>query len=144
MRFGNIIRPGKQGAGGGGAAAFPAMVSAALRGEPYKVTALEGIKDDFVYVKDVAQGLVRATDVDDVTNWAFNIGTGIASTMEDFAAAVRQVVPEPTSPSTSCLAWTITKSAACSTSSAPAKSSTTEPEFLLPAAVADLAQQLSS
>jgi UDP-glucose 4-epimerase len=93
LRFGNIIRPGKQGTGGGGAAAFPAMVSAALRGEPYRMQALAAVRDDFVYVKDVAQGLVRASTVDNVPSWVFNIGTGVPSTMADFGQAVRDAIP---------------------------------------------------
>jgi UDP-glucose 4-epimerase len=93
LRFGNIIRPGKHGTGGGGAAGFPAMVSAALHGESYRMTSLEGVKDDLVYVKDVAQGLVRATTVNGASSWAFNIASGVASTLEDYAAAVRSAIP---------------------------------------------------
>jgi UDP-glucose 4-epimerase len=143
LRFGNIIRPGKQGAGGGGAAAFPAMVSAALRGEPYRVSALEQVRDDFVYVKDVAQGLVRASLVDDVVvDWAFNIGSGVPSTMSDFADAVRDVIPGADVEVELTVGVDEYKVRCVLDITRARKQLGYEPEFTLPAAVADLAEQL--
>lgn len=142
LRFGNIIRPGKQGAGGGGAAAFPAMVSAALRGESYRVDALAGVRDDFVYVKDVAQGLVRATTADDVHGWAFNIGTGVSSTMSDYAAAVREAIPGADVDVNLVPGVDEYKVRCILDISAARKELGYEPEYSLRAAVADLAEHL--
>lgn len=142
LRFGNIIRPGKQGAGGGGAAAFPAMVGAALRGERYRMKTLAAVRDDFVYVKDVAQGLVRASVVDGVTSWAFNVGTGVPSTMADFAEAVRQVIPGA-DVEVELTPGQDDYKVRCILDITRARTELGyEPEFDLPAAVADLAAQM--
>ncbi len=142
LRFGNIVRPGKQGAGGGGAAAFPAMVSAALRGEPYRMQTIAGLKDDLVYVKDVAQGLVRATTVDDVPSWAFNIGSGRASTLDDFAAAVRAAVPGADVEIESTPGVDDYKVRCVLDISRARRELGYEPEYDVDAAVADLAKEL--
>jgi UDP-glucose 4-epimerase len=143
LRFGNIIRPGKQGAGGGGAATFPAMILAALRGEPFRKQVIEGLKDDLVYVKDVAQGLVRATLVDETESWAFNIASGTASTWEDYADAVRAAVPGADIEITPTPGVDDYKIQSVLDISRARRELGYEPEYTLTTAVADLAGELS-
>ena len=144
LRFGNIIRPGKEGTGGGGAATFPAMVSAALRGERFRATEIEGLKDDLVYVKDVAQGLVRATTMDWASSWAFNIGSGRASTLGDYAAAVRAAIPGADVGVDVVPGVDDYKIRCVLDISRARRELGYEPEFTLESAVADLAEHLRS
>jgi UDP-glucose 4-epimerase len=51
-------------------------------------------RDDTIYVKDVAAGIVRGCSVATLPSWAYNISTGRVSSLRDFADAVRSVLPE--------------------------------------------------
>jgi UDP-glucose 4-epimerase len=50
-------------------------------------------KNDFIYYKDVAKGIVLACTVEGMKDRIFNIGSGHASTLGDFAKAIRRMYP---------------------------------------------------
>jgi nucleoside-diphosphate-sugar epimerase len=63
----------------------PTAVSAALRGEPIRLTR-PGIARDFVYVEDVVDALVRAAAAPGVVGEIVNAGTGVQTTNEELVA----------------------------------------------------------
>lgn len=141
-RFGTLIRAGKKDLGGSWAAPYSAVVQAALRGEPFAHKVVAGAKDDVTYVKDVAHGLVLACYAEKVESWAFNIATGVGTTWEEWAEAVRtvftsadiqlEVVPEP---------WEGFRSQSILSIERARRELGYEPEFDNVAMVRDLAEQ---
>jgi UDP-glucose 4-epimerase len=71
-----------------------AIVENAYFGRPTRVLRGGEQIDDFVYTKDVAQGLVRAATVERTTHHVFNIGTGLPSTLWDAAEVIRARYPD--------------------------------------------------
>ncbi|MBI2858238.1 MAG: NAD(P)-dependent oxidoreductase [Chloroflexi bacterium] len=51
-------------------------------------------KEDFMYVRDVANAVVLACLAKNVKHHIFNIGTGVGSTLHDFAGAIKKVYPD--------------------------------------------------
>lgn len=69
----------------------PGMVEAALAGEPYR--AAEWPRMEWAWCTDIAMGTFLAATHADPRSRIYNLGAGCASTLSDFAAAVRARVP---------------------------------------------------
>jgi UDP-glucose 4-epimerase len=92
LRFGTIFGPGKQ-ERHGPIGIHGRMIEGALRGDPVRFPQGGDQVDDIIYVKDVAQGIVRALLAPAPPHRVFNIGSGAAISYRDFAAAVRTAIP---------------------------------------------------
>jgi UDP-glucose 4-epimerase len=92
LRFAAIYAPGKHDRQAN-IGVLATIVENAMRGEPVRVEHGGDQGDDMMYVKDVANAVVRACVAERPRNWAFNVGTGTASTLREFADAVRAAVP---------------------------------------------------
>jgi UDP-glucose 4-epimerase len=91
VRFSSSFGPLKRGT----PASPDGMVQAAAEGRTVQIRRFpDGVRDDFVYNKDVAKGIVRATLAAPPRHRAFNLGTGQGVTHEDIASAILRVVPE--------------------------------------------------
>lgn len=92
LRFGTIFGPGKQ-RRHGHAGLFSHLVEAAHRGEAATVAKGGDQFDDLVYVADAVHGVALAIEVDHVPSRAYNIASGRACSVRDFAEAVRHACP---------------------------------------------------
>jgi nucleoside-diphosphate-sugar epimerase len=91
IRFASAFGPLKRGPT---ATSPDGMLYAALAGEPVRIRRFrDGERDDYVYNKDVAQAFVLAALAPRPTHLAYNIGSGRGSDHNDFARALRAVVP---------------------------------------------------
>ncbi len=70
------------------------IIENAMLGKPTRHPQGAEQKDDFVYNKDVANGIVLACFAQNLTHHLFNIGSGVGSTLLDFAAATKKVFPK--------------------------------------------------
>jgi nucleoside-diphosphate-sugar epimerase len=50
-------------------------------------------RGDYIYARDVAAGLVRIADAPALSRTIYNLGSGLAATVEDWCAALAQAVP---------------------------------------------------
>lgn len=71
------------------------IIENAMLGKPFRHPQGAEQKDDFVYNKDTANGIVLACMAKALTHRIFNIGSGKASTLPEFAAAVKRIYPAP-------------------------------------------------
>ena len=92
LRFATTFGPGKT-ERHGMMGVTSQIVEAPAAGRPFSVKQGGDEKDDFVYNKDSALGIYLATMVETVEHRAFNIGSGIGQTLNDFAAILRKRIP---------------------------------------------------
>ncbi|MEU5930592.1 NAD-dependent epimerase/dehydratase family protein [Streptomyces antimycoticus] len=92
LRFGAIYGPGKK-ARHGPVGVHSRIIENAMLGVPATVGRGGQQGDDMMYAKDVAQAIVRACTSTNLGSWVYNIGTGVRTTLEDFADAVRARYP---------------------------------------------------
>ncbi|MGH9154071.1 MAG: NAD-dependent epimerase/dehydratase family protein [Acidimicrobiales bacterium] len=92
LRFAATYGPGRM-ARHGALAIRSAIVENAVFGRPTKLARGGDQLDDFVYTKDVAQALVKATSASGLEHRVFNIGTGQASSLSAAAEVIRRHVP---------------------------------------------------
>jgi UDP-glucose 4-epimerase len=92
LRFGLIYGPGKK-ARHGPIGMHSRIIENAMLGAPTTVARGGDQGDDMMYTKDVAQAITKAATVHP-GSWVYNIGTGRASTLHDFADAVRNRFPD--------------------------------------------------
>jgi UDP-glucose 4-epimerase len=92
LRFANIYGPGKL-ARHGKVSLHSKIIEYALAGRPVRLPQGREQKTDMIYVDDVGQGIALATLNDQLPHTAYNISTGRAETIVDFANAVRTVIP---------------------------------------------------
>ena len=92
LRFGTIFGPGKL-VRHGKVSILSQILENAAAGVPVTVSGGDQ-QDDMVYVEDVAEGIVRAVLADRLSHDVYNVASGRGSTLRDFAAAVRQVLPD--------------------------------------------------
>lgn len=71
-----------------------ALIDAANRGEPARLSGDGRQSRDFVYVDDVVDALIRTRERG--TGLVVNVGTGVQTTLRDLAAAVAKGGPAPT------------------------------------------------
>lgn len=92
LRFAATYGPGRM-ARHGALAIRSSIIENAFFGRPTKLARGGEQMDDFVYTKDVAQALVKATTAEGLDHRVFNIGTGIPSSLALAAEVIRQRVP---------------------------------------------------
>jgi len=92
LRFSNIYGPGKL-ARHGRVSLHSKIVEGALARTPVRLRQGSEQKADMIYVDDVAEGIALATLKDQLAHTAYNISTGRAETMVQFADAVKAVIP---------------------------------------------------
>ncbi len=90
VRYGAVAGPWSGRGGGGPSNVFRDAVVNALRGAEAAVPA--GAME-WVYVKDAAQGTVLALKADDLKSRIFNVTMGSVTAPEEFAAALKAVLP---------------------------------------------------
>jgi UDP-glucose 4-epimerase len=91
-RFASVYGYGPYTGGGNVGMDMYAMVQAALSGKPARMG--PGIADanDFVYVKDIAQGLRLLTTTASLPHQAYNLGTGVAATIADIQRGLQKIL----------------------------------------------------
>ena len=92
LRFATTYGPGKT-ARHGNMGVTSQIVEQPARGEPFRLAQGGDEKDDFIYNKDSALGIYLAATAKSLTSRVFNIGTGVGSTLQDFAAILRRHLP---------------------------------------------------
>jgi UDP-glucose 4-epimerase len=93
LRFAATYGPGRM-ARHGALAIRSEIVENAFHGRATVLAKGGDQQDDFVYTKDVAQGLVRALDAEGLTHRVFNIGTGLPSSLAAAATILRSRFPD--------------------------------------------------
>lgn len=96
LRFSTTYGPGKISKYGASSpmSIHGRIIENAMLGKPTSVTQGADQKDDFIYNKDSANGIVLACTMEGLAHQVFNIGSGIGSTLLDFAGAVKKVYPK--------------------------------------------------
>lgn len=91
-RFASVYGYGPYTGGGNVGMDMYAMLQAALAGKPAPMG--PGIADanDFVYAKDIAQGLRLLTHAKTLPHQAYNLGTGVAATIGDIQFGLRKIL----------------------------------------------------
>lgn len=92
LRFGTTYGPGKT-ARHGAKGITSQIVEKPANGLPFRLAQGGDQKDDFVYNKDSALGIYLACIAENLQDRVFNIGSGVGSTLNDFARAVRRHLP---------------------------------------------------
>jgi len=93
LRLATLYGPGRL-ARHGAVAMMSEMLERARNGLGMQITKGTEQGDDLLYTPDVASGIVRAVFAEALKDRVFNIGSGHATTLGQFAAAVREVFPE--------------------------------------------------
>ena len=93
LRFSMIYGPGKRPTHGSGAY-HSILIEESLAGRPVVLPKGADQKDDVIYVRDVAQAIVRAVLAPGLPSPVYLIGTGTPSTPVDFALAIKDLVPQ--------------------------------------------------
>jgi UDP-glucose 4-epimerase len=93
LRFASIYGPGKT-LRHGAVGVHSRIVEPAVRGESVTVARGGDQIDDMVYIKDIAQALRKAAHMKVAPKPAYNIGSGVGSTLTQFAEAVRKTLPD--------------------------------------------------
>jgi UDP-glucose 4-epimerase len=92
---GMVYGPGSAASGGIGQA-LRTLTEKPLRGKPTSLdwipTARQAV-NGMLYARDAADGAVRATLADGLTDWVFNVQGHGLSTLAEIAAALRQLIP---------------------------------------------------
>jgi UDP-glucose 4-epimerase len=93
LRFATTYGPGKT-ARHGKMGVTSQIVENPFHGRPFHLAQGGDEKDDFIYNKDSALGIYLATTATGLKHRVFNIGSGIGSTLNDFANALRRRLPQ--------------------------------------------------
>lgn len=91
LRFATIFGPGKL-ARHGPIGVLSQVVENATLGKPTAVESGADERDDVVYVRDVAQAIVRACTAPRLDSWAYNVGSGRVVSLQDLAASVKRQI----------------------------------------------------
>lgn len=92
LRYASTYGPGKL-ARHGPMSVHSRLVENALLGRPVVLPTGGDQGDDMIYMRDVAQATVKALLTDQLRHPVYNIGTGRAWTLRDFARAVQARIP---------------------------------------------------
>lgn len=93
LRFARVYGRGHYAGGSGGGEAMHKAVFAAIHGGPVRINPRVLGTSEYVYAKDVAQGVMLACEKP-LKSRTFNIGTGVMIGPEDMVAAIKEVCPE--------------------------------------------------
>lgn len=94
LRFSSTWGPGKLLHGPSPHTIHVGIIENAMLGRPLRYPQGAEQKDDLIYHKDSASGVVLACMSEQLTHRVYNIGTGVGYTLLDFAAAVRKIYPQ--------------------------------------------------
>lgn len=96
LRFSSTYGPGKISKHGASSpmAIHGRIIENAMLGKPFRHPQGAEQKDDFIYNKDTAKGIVLACMAKGLTHRIFNIGSGKGSTLVEFANAVKKIYPK--------------------------------------------------
>jgi UDP-glucose 4-epimerase len=72
--------------------AVPTFIKRCLTGEPIVIYGDGGQTRDFIYVEDLCDAILRATDAGDIGGEVFQVATGIETSIGDVARLVKDVV----------------------------------------------------
>lgn len=92
LRYGTIFGPGKL-ARHGEMSIFCAIVENAVDGRPTRIPLGGDQVDDLMYVDDAAEGTVLAALAPTLPHPVYNIASGVGTSLLDFGATVRSVLP---------------------------------------------------
>jgi UDP-glucose 4-epimerase len=92
LRFASTFGPGKL-VRHGPVSWHSRLVEHAMAGRPARLPQGGDQPDDMIYHRDIAQAIVLACYATGLEHRVFNVGRGQASTMREFADAVRRVIP---------------------------------------------------
>lgn len=92
-RFAGVYGPGHYLGGSSVGRAMHELATAAVGGGPCRVSAARLGVNEYVYVKDVAQGVVLALEAGQTPHRSFNLGTGVLSPAGAIAEALRRAAP---------------------------------------------------
>jgi UDP-glucose 4-epimerase len=93
LRLGSTYGPGK-GARHGAVAFLPRLIQDVMEGKEVRVLEGGDQKNDFIYNRDVANGVVLACLAEKLEHYTFNIGTGQSVTLDDIAAVLKDHFPK--------------------------------------------------
>lgn len=95
LRFSNMYGPGRLLKNPNSPMVLPCrIIESAMLGKPFRWPRGGDQKDDYIYYDDAAEGVVLAATVKNPKHKIFNIGTGKAFGLRDFAAAAKKHYPE--------------------------------------------------
>ena len=93
VRFGTSSGPGR-GARHGASVITSAIIENAVKGIPTVIAQGGDEKDDIIYTRDVARGIVLAAITPGLTQPAYHLGSGELITLHDLARAVISEIPQ--------------------------------------------------
>ena len=93
LRFGSTYGIGKTFRHGEDKAVISSLIEGALARKPVIIDKGGYQKNDFIYTKDAAYGVYLACTARKLNYSAYNIGTGVGVTIEDFAEEVKRILP---------------------------------------------------
>ena len=94
VRFSTVFGPGRLSKNPNSPMVLPCrIIENAMLGKPFAYPKGGDQIDDYIYIKDAGRGTAMACFAEGITHRVFNIGTGIGSTLIDFAQAARNVFP---------------------------------------------------
>jgi nucleoside-diphosphate-sugar epimerase len=95
LRFSSTWGPGKlAGRGPSPHAVHGSVIENAMLGKPMRYPQGADQKDDLIYHRDTASGIVLACFAEKPVHSLFNIGVGVGYTLLDFARAVKKIYPK--------------------------------------------------
>jgi UDP-glucose 4-epimerase len=89
LRFAGVF--GFRSVAGGPGVAVQEAVWAAMAGRTVELNAYESV--DFIYAKDLANGIALAAHTSPLPHQVYNLGSGTLTTVEDVEAALRKIFP---------------------------------------------------
>jgi nucleoside-diphosphate-sugar epimerase len=89
LRFAGVY--GFRSVAGGPGVAVQEAVWAAMAGRTVELNAYESV--DFIYAKDLANGIALAAHTSPLPHQVYNLGSGTLTTVEDVEAALRKIFP---------------------------------------------------
>src|SRR5262249_28091444 len=89
LRFAGVY--GFRAVAGGPGVAVQEAVWAAMAGKPVTLNAYESV--DFIYAKDLANGIALAVHTSPLPHQIYNLGSGALTTVEDVEEALRKIFP---------------------------------------------------
>ena len=95
LRFSTIFGPGRLLKNPNSPMVIPCrIIENAMLGKPFNWPRGGDQKDDYIYNKDAGKGIALACFAKKINHRVFNIGTGIASTIIDFANETKKLFPD--------------------------------------------------
>jgi UDP-glucose 4-epimerase len=96
LRFARVYGPGywsPSSTPNVGTRAVKEIIENSLRGRPVVMKRPFGDRDEWLYARDAAQGIVCALEAKSLPHAEFNIGSGISYHFDDMVEAIRQQIP---------------------------------------------------